>query len=67
MSPPGAPLSACFALVYAGLDERDQAFQWLERGYADRILDMTRLKVTPLLDNLRADPRFADLARRISI
>ena len=67
MSPPGAPLSACFALIYAGLDDRDQAFQWLERGYADRILDMTRLKVTPLLDNLRADPRFADLARRISI
>ena len=67
LSPPGAPLSACFALIYAGLDDKDQAFHWLERGYEDRILDMTRLKVTPLLDHLHADPRFADLVRRVGL
>ncbi len=67
LSPPGAPLSACFALIYAGLDDKDQAFHWLERGYEDRILDMTRLKITPLLDNLHADPRFGDLVRRVGL
>jgi eukaryotic-like serine/threonine-protein kinase len=56
-----------FALLYAGLGEKDQAFQWLERSYQDRAFDMTYLKVDPLIDNLRSDPRFADLVRRVGI
>ncbi len=56
-----------FAIVHAGLGDKDQAFQWLERGYQDRALEMTRLKVDPFLDNLRSDPRFADLVRRVGL
>ncbi len=67
MARQGAKLSVCFALVYPGLDDKDQAFQWLERGYEDRIADMTRMKITPLLDNLHTDPRFADLVRHIGL
>jgi len=55
------------ALVYAGLGEKDQAFQWLEKSYQDHEPRITRLKVDPLMDSLRADPRFADLVKRIGL
>ncbi|HJZ66610.1 MAG TPA: protein kinase [Blastocatellia bacterium] len=56
-----------FAVLYTGLGERDQAFQWLERSYQDRANDLINLKIDPLLDNLRSDPRFADLVRRVGL
>ncbi|MCA1617586.1 MAG: hypothetical protein LC729_04130 [Acidobacteria bacterium] len=56
-----------FAIVYARLGEKDQAFQWLEKGYQDHALELPILKVDPLFDNLRSDPRFADLVRRVGL
>ena len=56
-----------FALVYAGLGEKDQAFQWLEKSYQDRAPDMVQLKVDPMLDSLHSDPRFADLVKRMGL
>jgi len=56
-----------FALAYARLGDRDQAFQSLERAFQDRAQEMTRLKVDPLLDSLRTDSRFADLLRRVGL
>lgn len=53
------------AIVYVGLGEKDQAFEWLEKAYDDRLLWMVFLKVDPRLDSLRSDPRFADLLRRM--
>jgi len=56
-----------FAIAYAGLKENDQAFEWLEKSYQDRASRMTILQVDPFLDNLRADPRLADLVRRVGL
>ena len=56
-----------FAGVYAGLGDKDQAFQWLERSLQDRAWDITYLKVDPMFDNLHSDPRFADLVRRVGL
>jgi tetratricopeptide (TPR) repeat protein len=56
-----------FALVYAGLDDEDQAFRWLERACEERFYRLAYLKVEPLWDRLRFDPRFADLLRRVGI
>jgi serine/threonine-protein kinase len=56
-----------FAVVYAALNEKDQAFQWLEKSYENREPRITRLKVDPLLDNLRSDPRCSDLQRRMGL
>jgi TolB-like protein/Tfp pilus assembly protein PilF len=56
-----------FAIIYAAIGEKDQAFQWLERLYQDRAFDVAFLKVDPFFDTLRADPRFADLARRVGL
>jgi serine/threonine protein kinase/Tfp pilus assembly protein PilF len=55
------------ACVYAGLNDKDQAFEWLERAYQDRSYYMTLLKTETVLDNLRPDPRFKDLLRRMNL
>ena len=56
-----------FACIYAGLNDRDQAFEWLERTYQERAFFMTQLKVDTVLDNLRPDPRFKDLLKRMNL
>ena len=55
------------ALVYAGLEDKDQAFIWLERAYEERLNRLAYLKVEALWDPPRSDPRFADLLRRVGI
>ncbi len=53
------------AMIYAGLGERDQALQWLEKAHKDRSSGLVWLRTHPVWDNLRADPRFDDLMRRV--
>lgn len=53
------------AVVYAGLNEKDKAFYWLERAYQERSNWLTLIKVGRRLKNLRGDPRFDDLLRRV--
>jgi tetratricopeptide (TPR) repeat protein len=54
------------ALIYIGLKEKDQAFIWLDRAYNDKGWYPAYLKVDPMLDDLRSDPRFQDLLRSLS-
>ncbi|MCM3869659.1 MAG: winged helix-turn-helix domain-containing protein [Pyrinomonadaceae bacterium] len=53
--------------VHIGLGENDKAFIWLERSYQDRMWMLGYLKVEPLFDPLRSDPRFADLVQRVGL
>ncbi len=53
------------ALVHTALGDRDQAFDWLEKACEERSSFLFFLKVEPLLDSLRSDPRFRDLERRM--
>lgn len=53
--------------IYIGLDERDEAFEWLEKSYEERAYVLTHLTVLPIFDSLRADPRFIDLLLRIGL
>jgi TolB-like protein/DNA-binding winged helix-turn-helix (wHTH) protein/Tfp pilus assembly protein PilF len=56
------------ATIYAGLGENDKAFEFLEKAYSEKSLDICwSLKSDLLLDSLRADPRFQDLLRRIGL
>jgi TolB-like protein/Tfp pilus assembly protein PilF len=55
------------AILHVGLGEKDQAFEWLEKSRAERERWMVTLKVAPVLDPLRSDPRFADLVRRVGL
>jgi|HubBroStandDraft_6_1064221.scaffolds.fasta_scaffold03974_2 TolB-like protein/DNA-binding winged helix-turn-helix (wHTH) protein/Tfp pilus assembly protein PilF len=52
------------ALCYAALGEKDKAFLWLEKAYAERSSFMTTLKYWSVFDPIRSDPRFADLVKR---
>jgi len=55
------------ALIYAGLGDREGAFEWLERAYEDRSTWLCWLKFDPRFDGLRDDPRYRDLLRRMSL
>ncbi|MEO5616894.1 MAG: protein kinase [Candidatus Eisenbacteria bacterium] len=54
-----------FALVLAGLGQRDQALRYLERAYDERSTVLAYLMIDPRLASLRDDPRFVTLARKL--
>jgi tetratricopeptide (TPR) repeat protein len=53
------------ATIYAGLGDKERAFEYLEKEYANGAYYLTYLRLDPELDTLRSDPRFADLLRRL--
>jgi tetratricopeptide (TPR) repeat protein len=53
--------------AYAGLGDKEKAFAWLERAYAERRGALIYLNVEPLFEPLRSDARFQDLVRRIGL
>jgi TolB-like protein/Flp pilus assembly protein TadD len=58
------------AAIYAGLGDKDKAFEWLGKAYEERSIVIGGghpIKVDPVWDPLRADPRFADLVRRMNL
>ncbi len=56
-----------FSLVYTGLGEPDAAFESLEKCYAERDCRLFWLRAVPYPAELRADPRFHDLTRRLGL
>ncbi|MBA3769796.1 MAG: tetratricopeptide repeat protein [Blastocatellia bacterium] len=52
---------------YAQLGEKEHTFEWLEKAFAEHENDITYLKVDTAFENLRSDPRFQDLLRRIGL
>ena len=59
--------SVLVAEVCVRVGDKECAFEWLERGFEERDDLMTDLKVEPVFDGLRPDPRFQDLIRRVGI
>ncbi len=64
-STPVSPLN--FAIIYIGLNEKDKAFEWMDKAYNERSPQLIYLKVEPKFDDLRSDPRFTNLLRRIGL
>jgi len=60
-----SPLSS--AIVYLGLGDKENAFDWLEKAYAVHSPEITTLKVDPIFKSVRSDPRCTDLLRRIGL
>jgi len=58
---------ATMAILYAALDDKDKAFQALEKAYLEGDLQLRFISVGYEYDALRRDPRFADLTRRIGL
>jgi hypothetical protein len=55
------------AELYVALGDKDQAFAWLDKAYEDHDFILVLLKVQPSFDNLRSDPRFGALLKRIGL
>lgn len=55
------------AVGFAGLDDKDRAFEFLERAYREQASMLQYLKIQPTLETLRPDPRFRALAKRIGL
>jgi Tfp pilus assembly protein PilF len=53
------------ALIYTGLGQRDEAFEWLEKALIEQSQWQAWLSIVPEFDALRSDPRLAALSRRI--
>ena len=50
--------------LYSVLDDKEEAFKWLERAIEGRDFWMIWLKVDPAMENIRSDPRFKEYLRR---
>jgi hypothetical protein len=62
------PLSLIvLAQTYSVMSEKTEAFESLESAYQERDFLLIFLGVIPAFDNIRSDPRFADLLRRMGL
>ena len=59
--------SFAFALVHIGLGEKEKAFEWLEKEIDDRGQPASFFSVTPELDELRGEPRFKEMLKRLNL
>ncbi len=55
------------AAIYKALGDRDQVFEWLDKAYEERDMWLALLKVDPIWDSLRPDPRFTALLRKVGL
>jgi TolB-like protein/class 3 adenylate cyclase len=55
------------AQIYMHLDDRDNAFAWLDKAIAERSTEMVWIKVEPKCDRLHSDPRFAKILQRMNL
>jgi len=66
LATPKVPASALVRL-HAGSGDHDALFRTLDRAVAERSDIIPRLRVSPLFDSVRSDPRFADLLKRVRL
>jgi tetratricopeptide (TPR) repeat protein len=67
LSKQGYTLSVEIAGIYAGLGNKDKAFDWLEKGYNEQNSNLGYLKVDPMWDNLHSDPRYTAMLKKIGL
>jgi TolB-like protein/Tfp pilus assembly protein PilF len=54
-------------MAYLGVGDREQSVAWLEKAHAQHSNELVSLKVNPIYDLLRGDPRFQDLLKRVGL
>jgi serine/threonine-protein kinase len=55
------------AVIYAGLGGKDEAMKWMERALDGHRNELIYLRVDPMLDGLRGDPRFDSIVRKVGL
>ena len=59
--------SGAVVLTYAALGDKNSAFSWLDKAYAENSSFLITLRFWPVFDPIRDDPRFVDLERRVGL
>src|SRR5207248_7320895 len=59
------PVALCIA--HLGLRNVDQVFHWLDRAYEDRRGWLTYMKVDPIFDAVRDEPRYVAFLKRMNL
>lgn len=54
-------------MAYLSVGKNEQALAWLERAYKEQPNVLTSLRVDPVYDPLRSDPRFQELLQRVGL
>ena len=62
-----ADRTATLLLAYSGTGQKERVLNLLEKAYADRSNAVVQIKVEPMYDPIRSDPRFQDLLRRVGL
>jgi tetratricopeptide (TPR) repeat protein len=60
-------LSVQIAGIYAGLGEKDKAFEWLWKGYDEHNYSLGDLRISFVFENLRSDSRYTALLKKIGL
>jgi tetratricopeptide (TPR) repeat protein len=55
------------AMIHVGLDDKNRAFEWLQKAADDHSEWFTYLNVDPRLESIRKDPRFAELQKKLHL
>jgi non-specific serine/threonine protein kinase len=63
----GKSLSYTIASVYARLNEKEEAFSYLEKSFSLRDRSLSGISIEPEFDNLRGEPRFQAMLRRVGL
>ena len=59
--------SCYIAMVYTGLGDKNDAFAWFDKAYAERCDYLVFLPTDPMADPLRGDPKFNALLERLGL
>jgi tetratricopeptide (TPR) repeat protein len=59
--------ASAIAWVYAFRNQRDEAFEWLDRAYAQREGNVAATNLEPLLKNLRSDRRYPAFLKKLNL
>jgi serine/threonine-protein kinase len=57
----------CKAMIYVGLGDMDQAFEYLGKAYLERESFLATINTLPFFDRLRSDPRFTALLKKMGL
>jgi len=62
----GVGYATSMAMVHFSFEEPDEAFKWLDQAYEDREGLMIGLKIDPIFDPFREDPRFIKIYKKMN-
>ena len=56
-----------FAIIYTGLDDKDRAFEFLNKACEEHVLNLSHFMYGPMFNTLYSDPRYTELLRRMKL